>query len=309
MRTLHELPKFKDRWPYLYLERGRLDQDARGLVFHNAAGDAPVPIDQLGLVMLGPGTTLTHAAVKALAENSCLLAWVGENGVRTYAHSTGATFSARRLLMQARLFSDEAQRLAVVYRMYQKRFPGAPLVDKSIEQVRGMEGLRVRKAYEATAAQYGLVWEGRNYDQDEWYQATPANRALSAANACLYGLCHAAIVAAGYSAAIGFVHTGKMLSFVYDVADLYKTELTVPVAFRLAATVTENLERAIRLECRTSFHAARLMDRILPDITEVLGVGDDPGETAAELEGRAVTLADRSEAGDVPGQPEPEGSG
>src|SRR3954465_1000250 len=127
MRTLHELPKFRDRWSYIYLERGRLDQDAKGLLFHDQSGDTPVPIDQLSLVMLGPGTTLTHAAVKALADNSCLLAWVGENGVRTYAHSTGATFSARRLLLQARLFSDEAQRLAVVYRMYQKRFPGETL--------------------------------------------------------------------------------------------------------------------------------------------------------------------------------------
>jgi CRISPR-associated protein Cas1 len=309
MRTLHELPRFKDRWPYLYLEYGRLDQDAAGLMFHNVSGDTPVPIDQLALVMLGPGTTLTHAAVKALAANSCLLAWVGENGVRTYAHSTGATFSASRLLHQARLFSDEAQRLAVVYRMYQKRFPGAVLVDKNIEQVRGMEGLRVRRAYQEAAAQYGVVWEGRNYDQDDWFEATPTNRALSAANACLYGLCHAAIVSAGYSAAIGFVHTGKMLSFVYDVADLYKTELTVPVAFRLAATVAKDLERAVRMECRTAFHAARLMDRILPDITEVLGVSDDPGETAEELEGRAVSLADGGEAGDVPGQPEPEDPG
>src|SRR5262245_50777365 len=161
MRTLHELPKFRDRWSYLYLERGRLDQEALGLVFRNVGGDAPVPIDQLSLVMLGPGPTLPHAAVKALAANNCLLAWVGEEGVRMYAHSTGGTFSSRRLLHQARLYSDEAQRLAVVYRMYQKRFPGAVLQDKSIEQVRGMEGLRVRKAYQELAAQHGIVWEGR----------------------------------------------------------------------------------------------------------------------------------------------------
>src|SRR6516225_9567249 len=163
MRTLHELPKFSDRWSYLYLERGLLDQEASGLVFHMLDSHTPVPIDQLSLVMLGPGISITHAAVKALAANNCLLAWVGQDGVRTYAHSTGGTFSSRRLLHQARLFSDEKQRLAVVYRMYQKRFPGAPLQDKTIEQVRGMEGLRVRKAYEEAAAQYGIVWEGRDY--------------------------------------------------------------------------------------------------------------------------------------------------
>jgi CRISPR-associated protein Cas1 len=309
MRSLHELPRFQDRWSYLYLEHGRLDQDAAGLIFRNLSGDAPVPIDQLSLLLLGPGSVVTHAAVKALAANNCLLAWVGEDGVRLYAHSTGGTFSARRLLHQARLYADETQRLNVVYRMYQKRFAGTPLQDKTIEQVRGMEGLRVRKAYEDAAREHGIAWAGRSYDQDDWFDASATNRALSAANACLYGVCHAAIVAAGYSAAIGFVHTGKMLSFVYDVADLYKTEVTVPVAFRLAATVTSGLERAVRQECRKVFHAYHLLDRILPDVKEVLGAGDDPGETAEELEGRAVTLADRGTPGDLPGESKPAGSG
>ena len=180
MRTLHELPRFSDRWSYLYLEQGRLDQEAAGLLFHNLAGDAPVPINQLSLVLLGPGSTITHAAVKALAANNCLLAWVGEEGVRLYADSTGGTFSARRLLRQARLYADQNHRLAVVYRMYQKRFPGTPLRDKTIEQVRGMEGLRVRKAYEEIALEHDIDWQGRNYDQDDWFQATASNRALSA---------------------------------------------------------------------------------------------------------------------------------
>jgi CRISPR-associated protein Cas1 len=197
----------------------------------------------------------------------------------------------------------------VVYRMYQKRFPGEVLTDKSIEQVRGMEGQRVRQSYMALAKEHGIPWEGRNYDQDDWFRANAANRALSAANACLYGVCHAAIVSAGYCAALGFVHTGKMLSFVYDVADLYKTETTVPVAFRLAATITKELERQVRVECRHAFHQARLMDRILPDIAEVLNARDDGGETAAEMEGRAVSLADGDPPGSVPGEPEPTDSG
>jgi CRISPR-associated protein Cas1 len=305
---LHELPRFRDRWSYLYLERGRLDQDATGLVFHDAAGNTPIPIDQVSLVMLGPGTTLTHAAVKALAANACLIAWVGEDGVRLYAHGSGGTFSSRRLLRQAQLFCDERQRLAVVYRMYQKRFPGTPLEDKTIEQVRGMEGLRVRRAYQELAAAHGITWEGRSYDQDDWFKGSAANRALSAANACLYGVCHAAIVAAGYSPAIGFIHTGKLLSFVYDVADLYKTEVTVPVAFRLAATVTSGLESAVRRECRKAFHAARLMDGILPDIAEVLDAGDDPGEGTEGLEGRAVSLAEGGTPGGRPGQSKPAGA-
>jgi CRISPR-associated protein Cas1 len=309
MKTLHELPRFGDRWSYLYLEHGVLDQEASGLVLHQQQGDTLLPIDQLGLVLLGPGISITHAAVKALAANNCLAAWVGEDGVRLYAHSTGGTFSARRLLHQARLVSDDALRMGVVHRMYQKRFPGTQLAGMSIEQIRGLEGSRVRKAYQEASAQFGVAWSGRDYTQEDWFQATPANRALSAANACLYGVCHAGIVSAGYSAALGFIHTGKMLSFVYDVADFYKVELTIPVAFRLAATVPTNLERAVRQECRKVFHEAKLLERILPDIAEVLGVGDDSGEDAAEMEGRAVSLADRAQAGDVPGPSHPESTG
>jgi CRISPR-associated protein Cas1 len=179
--------------------------------------------------------------------------------------------------------------------MYQKRFPGTNLLGKSLEQVRGMEGMRVRAAYAQAAREYGLDWKGRNYDQDDWFQATPANRALSAANACLYGVCHAGIVSAGYSAALGFIHTGRMLSFVNDVADFYKVEVTVPLAFRLTAEGADDLERRVRLACRQAIHEARLMERILPDIAEVLHVADDSGERPEELEGRAVALADRAE--------------
>lgn len=305
-RNLHDLPRFSDRWSYLYLERGILEQEQQGLTFHTGDATTLVPIDQLSLLMLGPGASISHAAVKALAANNCLLGWVGEEGIRMYAHGTGGTFSSRRLIRQARLASDEGQRLGVIYRMYQKRFPGVDLADRSLEQLRGMEGQRVRQAYQELAKQHGIPWEGRNYDQDDWYRANAANRAVSAANACLYGVCHAAIISAGYSPALGFIHTGKMLSFVYDVADFYKTETTIPVAFPLAGTVTKDLEREVRRECRRAFHQARLMERILPDIAEVLSAGDDLGETPEEMEGRAVSLADGDPSGGIPGKPEPE---
>jgi CRISPR-associated protein Cas1 len=309
MKSLHELPRFKDRWSHLYLERGILDQEANGLVLHSLDCHTPVPIDQLSLLLLGPGISVTHAAVHRLAENNCLVAWMGENGVRLYAHGTGGTFSSRRLILQAKLASNDESRLAVAGRMYQKRFPDSPLAGKTLEQVRGMEGIRVRRSYAAAAKRFGVHWEGRNYDQDDWYTANDVNRALSAANACLYGICHAAIVSAGYCAGLGFIHTGKMLSFVYDIADLYKTETTVPLAFEMAAHGPKDLGRRVRTECRSVFHEARLMERIIPDIAEVLGVPDDPGESPQEMEGRAVTLAPGTSSGSLPGQPDAEGPG
>jgi CRISPR-associated protein Cas1 len=307
MKDLHVLPKFADRWSHLYLEHGRLEQEDASLAFYSAEGKAEIPVCQLGLLMLGPGTAVTHQAMKVLADNNCLVCWTGEQGVRMYAHSTGGTHHSRRLLRQAELYGDLAKRTEVVRRMYQKRFPEPLAAGVTIEQLRGMEGARVRRAYQDASRASGVPWEGRNYDQGNWDHADPVNRALSAANACLYGLSHAAIVSAGYSPAIGFIHTGKMLSFVYDVADLYKTALTIPVAFGMVAQGPADVERRVRLACRDAFYESRLLQRILPDIAEVLGAPDDLGESPDEFEGRIVTLADRTPDGGLYWEPDSEG--
>jgi len=159
-----------------------------------------------------------------------------------------------------------------------------PPPDITLQQLRGKEGIRVRQAYAAASQEHGVEWRGRSYNRGNWSAADPVNRALSAANSCLYGLCHAAILAAGYSPGLGFVHTGKQLSFVYDVADLYKARITIPVAFREAAASAENLEPRVRRACRDVFRAERLVERILPDIARALEVAtDDPdGSEPAE---------------------------
>ncbi len=309
MRDLHDLPKFEDRWSYLYLEHGRLDEKNNALLFHREDGTIEVPADQLGILLLGPGTALTHAAMRFLAENNTLVCWTGEQGVRLYAHSTGGTHASRRLLRQAELYADMDSRIEVIRRMYGKRFNEKPPANVSLEIVRGMEGYRVREAYKKYAAEYGIDWRGRNYDPNDWDHADPVNRALSAATACLYGLCHAAIISAGYSPAIGFIHTGKMLSFVYDIADLYKTEIAVPVAFQTAAEDAFDIERRTRIACRDTFFKTKLMRRILPDIAEVLDAGDDIGERPGELEGRIITMDDRAASGTLPWQSERKSEG
>jgi CRISPR-associated protein Cas1 len=190
--------------------------------------------------------------------------------VRFYAAGMGGTRSAYSLLHQARMASFEEARLEVVKRMYRRRF-GAPMDGhQTVEQLRGMEGVRVREAYAKASRDSGVPWSGRNYDRGNWATADPVNRALSCANSCLYGLCHAAILSAGYSPAIGFIHTGKQLSFVYDIADLYKVEITIPLAFRITGESPTNLERAVRQSLRDSFRASKLMQRVIPDIRAVL---------------------------------------
>lgn len=270
IKNLHALPKFSDGWSYLYTEHSRIDQEAQAIAIHDEKGKVPVPCANLALLMLGPGVSITHAAISVLADHGCLVAWCGEKGVRFYAVGMGETRSSANFLHQARLWAHNDLHLQVVRRLYQLRFPEKLSPQFTLRQIRGMEGVRVRNAYANAARETGVTWSGRNYQRDNWNKADPVNRALSAANSCLYGICHAAIVSAGFSPALGFIHTGKMLSFVYDVADIYKTEITIPIAFQAAALGEGMLERRVRLACRDKFVSTRLLERIIPDIQTAL---------------------------------------
>jgi len=271
LKDLHLLPKVRDSLSFLYLEHGRIDQHEKAIAYHGDTGIVPVPVASLTLLMLGPGTDITHAAIRTLAENNCLVVWCGEQNVRLYAMGMGGTRSAAALLHQAALVSDPKRRLEVIKRMYEMRF-GETLPDVlDLASVRGREGLRVRSAYARLSREYGVPWVGRSYDRQTWYASDPINRAISASNSCLYGVCHAAILSVGLSPALGFIHTGKQLSFVYDIADLYKVEVTLPVAFEAAAEGGGDLERRVRLRCRDMFQRARLLQRVVPDIQKLLG--------------------------------------
>jgi CRISPR-associated protein Cas1 len=196
--------------------------------------------------------------------------------VRLYASGQPGGARADRLLWQARLALDDTARLKVVRKMYALRFKEDPPERRSIEQLRGIEGARVRKMYELIARQYRVDWKQRNYDHTEWESGDVPNRCLSAATACLYGVTEAAILAAGYAPAVGFIHTGKPQSFVYDIADIFKFDTVVPVAFRIAATRPHDPTRAVRLACRDAFRQGGILQRIIPTIEEVLAAGELP---------------------------------
>jgi CRISPR-associated protein Cas1 len=272
IKDLHVLPKVRDSLSYLYVEHCRIDQDDKAIALHDADGKTLVPCASLTMLLVGPGTSMTHAAIKTLAENGCLVLWTGEMGVRFYAQGMGETRVAHNLLHQARLCSIPALRLQVVRRMYEMRFTEPLDPGLTLRQIRGKEGIRVRESYAKASRATGIKWSGRACQRDKWTAADPINRALSAANSCLYGICHAAIVSAGYSPALGFIHTGKMLSFVYDIADLYKADTTIPLAFRTVAEGEANLESRIRRACRDAFQSERLLQHIIPDIERALDV-------------------------------------
>lgn len=272
LRDLHELPKLRDGLSYLYLEHGRIEQAHLAVEFINRDGRVSIPVASLAVLLLGPGTVITHEAIKTLADNGCLVNWVGEQGVRFYAQGVGETRKGYKLIRQAQLVSDPKLRLRVVRRMYEARFQEEIAPDCTLEQIRGMEGARVRRAYTEAARRYHVLWFGRNFDRGNWGHADPINRALSSANACLNSICHAALVSAGYSPGLGFIHTGKQLSFVYDIADLYKTQLTVPLAFRLTAESPLKIESRIRFACRDLFQRTQLLGRIVDDVERLLNL-------------------------------------
>ncbi len=277
LQDLHELPKIKDSLTYLYVEHCRIEQDAKAIAVIDTEGKTMVPCAALSVLMLGPGTSISHAAILTLADNGCLVLWCGEEGVRFYAQGMGETRSAANLLRQATLCSNPAARLQVARQMYLARFAQGE-IDPSLtlQQLRGREGIRVRETYATASKATGVAWHGRNYDRSHWGKADPVNRALSVANSCLYGICHAAIVSAGYSPALGFIHTGKQLSFVYDIADLYKAQVTIPLAFQAAAAGAKDLERRVRLACRDAFQQQHILAHIVPDLDRVLSLPDFP---------------------------------
>ena len=243
-----------------------------------------MPCASLTLLLAGPGTSITHAAVKTLADNGCLLMWTGEGAVRFYAQGMGETRAAKNLLRQAWLSSIPTLRLKVVRKMYEMRFPEKLPEELTLQQIRGKEGVRVRDAYARASRETGVEWSGRSYNRMDWKDSSPINRALSSANSCLYGVVQAAIVSSGYSTALGFIHTGKMLSFVYDIADLYKADITIPLAFRLTSESDLDIERRVRHSLRDMFHQEKLLARIIPDIEKALDIPVDDEESTFDFD-------------------------
>lgn len=283
LKDLATLPKVRDSYSYLYVEHCRIEQDAKAIAIYDAEGKTPVPCANLTTLLIGSGSTITHSAIKTLADNGCLVMWSGEGAVRFYAQGLGETRGARRLLRQAFLSSLPTLRLRVVRRMYEMRFKEDLPEDLTLQQLRGREGVRVRTAYSQASSATGVPWTGRSFNRNNWMEGDPVNRALSCANSCLYGVCHAAIVSAGYSTALGFIHTGRMLSFVYDIADLYKADITIPLSFEIVKESESEIESRVRHRLRDAFHESRFLSRVIPDIERALEVKTDDAEVEFDM--------------------------
>ncbi len=258
------LPQSKDRWTPLYLEHGRLEVDdssvkwigADGLVCH-------LPAANLSCLLLGPGVSTTHAAIKACADSNTPIAWMGEEGMRFYAYGSTPTHDNNNARLHATWRADKKLHTLVGRRMFAQRFADIDVYKHSIKELRGMEGIRVRAMYAEYGRRFGVTWKGRNYSTGNWDMADGINRAVSAANASLYALTYAVCASMGFIPSLGFVHAAGTLPFVYDMADLFKRETSFLAAFEALAVSRDDIETRVRRILKKKIEETRFL-QVLP---------------------------------------------
>ena len=246
---IQALPRVQDRITFIYLEHCKINRDNGAITVKTQSGITNIPAAAISVLLLGPGTDVTHRAMELIGDTGVTTIWVGEHGVRYYAHGRALTNHATLLLKQAQLVSNEK---------------------KHIQQLRGREGSRIRSLYREQAQKWNVAWGRREYKPDDYQSGDPVNKALSAGNACLYGLAHAVICALGCSPGLGFVHVGHELTFAYDIADLYKAETTIPIAFELASENPDDIGSAARRRLRDEMRKGHILDRMVHDIKFLL---------------------------------------
>ena len=265
-----ELVRAVDRVSFLYLDRCVVNRDSNAITATDERGTVHIPAASVGALLLGPGTTITHQAIALMSDSGSTVVWVGERGVRFYAHGSSLARSSRLLEAQATAVTNKRSRLRVARAMYEMRFPGEDVSSLTMQQLRGREGARVRRVYREHSERTGIEWSRRVYDREDWEAGDPINQALSATNSALYGVVHSVIVALGCSPALGFVHTGHHRSFVYDIADLYKAEISIPASFDIAADSPGDIAGQARRRMRDALHDGKLLERCSQDIHRLL---------------------------------------
>ena len=267
---IQSLPVIRDRLSFLYIERCKVNRQDGAVTVTDARGTVHVPAAEIGVLLFGPGTDVSHRAMELIGDSGTSVIWVGEHGVRYYAHGKSLSHSATLLTKQAELVSSTRSRLMVAREMYRMRFPEEDASELTMQQLRGREGARIRNAYRHYSKLWGVKWSGREYDANDYDAGSDVNKALSAGNACLYGLCHSVIIALGLSPGLGFIHTGHELSFVYDIADLYKAEITIPVAFEMASKPRDDIGADTRRTVRDLISDGRVIEKCVKDIRRLL---------------------------------------
>lgn len=254
------------RSPFVALEYGVLRVDDHCLFLDRQDGSGiEVPVGMVSAVLLEPGVSVTHEAVKLAAESDVLLVWVGEAGVRVYSSGMPGGKHAPRLIRQVMQHIDPVERMRAARRMYWLMFNELMPETRSLERLRGMEGSKVKSLYITLAKQYGIPWSGRE-------RADQALKdSLGIATSCLYGLAEAVVLSAGFSPAIGIVHSSDPRSLVYDLADTVKFTTVVPAAFQTFKESPVDTRNRVRRACRDLFREQKTATVLFDNLYEILG--------------------------------------
>ncbi|MDO0929776.1 type I-E CRISPR-associated endonuclease Cas1e [Streptomyces sp. TG1A-8] len=287
--TPRQLTRTDERLSFVYLERCTVHRDANAITAQDAEGTTHIPSATIGTLLLGPGTRVTHQAMSVLGETGAAVCWVGEHGVRYYASGRALSRSSALMEAQARQWANPRSRLAVAREMYRLRFPDEDPARLTRHELLGREGKRLKDCYRAEAARTGVPWRGRHYIPGDFSSGDAVNQAITAAAQCMYGIAHAVVTSLGCSPALGFIHSGHELSFVLDVADLYKTEIGIPLAFDVAAQDEEDIGPRTRRALRDRINETSLLNRCVNDIKRLLlPEAADPAELDVDQD--VVTL-------------------
>lgn len=290
---LQELPRVSDRVTFIYIEHAKVNKQDSSITVLDSRGTVRIPAAMTSVLLFGPGTDITYRAMELIGDTGTSVVWVGERGVRQYAHGRALSHSSRFLEKQAKLVSNTRTKLTVAKKMYQMRFPDEDVSNLTLQQLRGREGARVRGIYRKQSKKYQVEWSGRDYNPDNFEDGTVINQALSAAHVALYGVCYSVMVALGISPGLGFIHVGHDLSFVYDIADLYKAQTTIPIAFEVAHEYDKDDDiGGITRRCvRDAFFDGKIMQQIVKDLQYLLGVPENE-----KIETDIINLWDDKEA-------------
>jgi CRISPR-associated protein Cas1 len=244
------------------VDQGRLEVDGHSLMLSRKNDRVEIPPATFAALLLEPGTSITHEAVKLCAENRTALLWVGEAGTRLYAAALPHAHP-ERLLKQALIHSDLKRRIDAAQRLYGLMFGEPARPSYTLEKLRGHEGAKVRAIYEDLARQHQIEWSGRS-EKDDLQQS------ISFASSCLYALSEIAILLLGYSPAIGVVHSGDSRSFVYDLADTVKFSHLVPTVFQWRKEGHDPSFQAVRKLCRDLFKEKDLLNRLIENADKII---------------------------------------
>lgn len=308
--TPRQLTRTAERVSFIYLERCTVHRDSNAITAQDAEGTTHIPSATIGTLLLGPGTRITHQAMSVLGETGAAVCWVGERGVRYYAAGRALSRSSALMEAQARQWANPRSRLAVARAMYRLRFPDEDPAGLTRHELLGREGRRVKACYRTQAARTKVPWHGRQYVPGDFTSGEAVNQAITAAAQCMYGIAHAVVASLGCSPALGFVHSGHELSFVLDIADLYKTEIGIPLAFDIAAQGEEDVGPRTRRALRDRINETSLLDRCVDDIKRLLlpegdaiGAGDDRDVVTLQSDGgREVASGFNHDEADTYGQ-------